>query len=243
MPHELRGRGDVFSRHHTRSSTTSKPGDGGNFRHSPSRPPDSSIEFTPYSSMGPLRDAVVPKTLPRMARSDICFGRAARARSFNPHRSSTGTSMTEEKTSSLTGRPFYRCNVGYQHSKEKASLFRAPKDAVNFEKWDRAIPRADKRLQPNSAVCERHFDKSSVSVDGSCPGFTAYTFDGLLVFGLLLICTCAYMRRVPRLKQWFLSEKKGFFGVFYKASVIGTRLHLLVSLTCVAAGFYLLFVK
>lgn len=51
------------------------------------------------------------------------------------------------------------CNVGYQHSKEKASLFRAPKDAVNFEKWDRAIPRADKRLQPNSAVCERHFDK------------------------------------------------------------------------------------
>ncbi|XP_029830646.2 protein kish-B isoform X2 [Ixodes scapularis] len=71
----------------------------------------------------------------------------------------------------------------------------------------------------------------------------AYTFDGLLVFGLLLICTCAYMRRVPRLKQWFLSEKKGFFGVFYKASVIGTRLHLLVSLTCVAAGFYLLFVK
>uniref|UniRef100_A0A4D5RY17 Protein kish n=1 Tax=Ixodes scapularis TaxID=6945 RepID=A0A4D5RY17_IXOSC len=73
--------------------------------------------------------------------------------------------------------------------------------------------------------------------------FAAYTFDGLLVFGLLLICTCAYMRRVPRLKQWFLSEKKGFFGVFYKASVIGTRLHLLVSLTCVAAGFYLLFVK
>ncbi|KAG0445513.1 hypothetical protein HPB47_014341 [Ixodes persulcatus] len=31
-------------------------------------------------------------------------------------------------------------------------------DAVNFEKWDRAIPRADKSLQPNSAVCERHLD-------------------------------------------------------------------------------------
>ena len=43
-----------------------------------------------------------------------------------------------------------------------------------------------------------------------------YSFDGLIVFGLLLICTCAYMSRVPRLKQWLLSEKKGFFGVFYK---------------------------
>lgn len=44
----------------------------------------------------------------------------------------------------------------------------------------------------------------------------AYSFEGIIVFSLLVICTCAYMRRVPRLKQWFLSEKKGFFGVFYK---------------------------
>lgn len=71
----------------------------------------------------------------------------------------------------------------------------------------------------------------------------AYTFDGLVVFGLLVICTCAYMRRVPRLKQWFLSEKKGFWGVFYKASVIGTRLHFFVSVSCVLAGCYLLFIK
>lgn len=71
----------------------------------------------------------------------------------------------------------------------------------------------------------------------------AYTFDGLVVFGLLVICTCAYMRRVPRLKQWFLSEKKGFWGVFYKASVIGTRLHFFVSVSCVLAGFYLVFIK
>lgn len=47
-------------------------------------------------------------------------------------------------------------------------------------------------------------------------GISAYSFEGVLVFSLLVICTCAYMRRVPRLKQWFLSEKKGFFGVFYK---------------------------
>ncbi|XP_052677601.1 protein kish-B-like [Crassostrea angulata] len=71
----------------------------------------------------------------------------------------------------------------------------------------------------------------------------AYSFEGIIVFSLLVICTCAYMRRVPRLKQWFLSEKKGFFGVFYKASVIGTRLHMPVALTCILMAFYLLFLR
>lgn len=71
----------------------------------------------------------------------------------------------------------------------------------------------------------------------------AYSFEGIIVFSLLVICTCAYMRRVPRLKQWFLSEKKGFFGVFYKASVIGTRLHVPVALTCILMAFYLLFLR
>ena len=40
------------------------------------------------------------------------------------------------------------------------------------------------------------------------------------MFSLLVVCTCAYMRRVPRLKQWFLSEKKGFLGVFYKGKLV-----------------------
>ncbi|KAG0438644.1 hypothetical protein HPB47_016929 [Ixodes persulcatus] len=48
-------------------------------------------------------------------------------------------------------------NVGYQHSKEKASLFRAPKDAVNFEKWDRAIPRADKRQCVNGTSIRDYY--------------------------------------------------------------------------------------
>ncbi|VDK22375.1 unnamed protein product [Anisakis simplex] len=47
---------------------------------------------------------------------------------------------------------------------------------------------------------------------------TSYSFDGLLVVALLLICTCAYLKRVPRVSSWLLSEKKGFFGVFYKRS-------------------------
>ncbi|KAL4225825.1 hypothetical protein ACF0H5_013814 [Mactra antiquata] len=71
----------------------------------------------------------------------------------------------------------------------------------------------------------------------------AYSFDGMLIFSILVICTCAYMRRVPRLKQWFLSEKKGFLGVFYKASVIGTRLHIPVALTCTLMAVYVLLLK
>ncbi len=39
---------------------------------------------------------------------------------------------------------------------------------------------------------------------------------GLVVFVLLLICTCAYVWQVPRLRQLFFSEKKGLWGALYK---------------------------
>ncbi|ULT96010.1 hypothetical protein L3Y34_004576 [Caenorhabditis briggsae] len=71
----------------------------------------------------------------------------------------------------------------------------------------------------------------------------AYSFDGLVVAALLFICTCAYLKRVPRVSSWLLSEKKGFFGVFYKAAVIGIRLHSFVALSCLSAAVYVLFVR
>ena len=37
-----------------------------------------------------------------------------------------------------------------------------------------------------------------------------------------------------------LSEKRGAWGAFYKASVIGTSLHWQVSLACVASAVYIL---
>lgn len=70
-----------------------------------------------------------------------------------------------------------------------------------------------------------------------------YSFDGVLVLALLIICTCAYITKVPRLKSFFLSEKKGFFGVFYKAAVIGIRLHWGVALSCVLMALYVLILK
>ncbi|CAI5447947.1 unnamed protein product [Caenorhabditis angaria] len=71
----------------------------------------------------------------------------------------------------------------------------------------------------------------------------AYSFDGLIVAALLFICTCAYLKRVPRISSWLLSEKKGLFGVFYKAAVIGVRLHSAVALSCFASAFYVLFIR
>nr|KAF6414601.1 transmembrane protein 167B [Molossus molossus] len=50
-----------------------------------------------------------------------------------------------------------------------------------------------------------------------------YSLDGILVFGLLFVCTCAYFKKVPRLKTWLLSEKKGVWGVFYKGKSISAQ--------------------
>uniref|UniRef100_A0A8C2RAY8 Protein kish-B n=1 Tax=Capra hircus TaxID=9925 RepID=A0A8C2RAY8_CAPHI len=50
-----------------------------------------------------------------------------------------------------------------------------------------------------------------------------YSLDGILVFGLLFVCTCAYFKKVPRLKTWLLSEKKGVWGVFYKGKIISVQ--------------------
>lgn len=71
----------------------------------------------------------------------------------------------------------------------------------------------------------------------------AYHFDGVIILALLVICTCAYMKGVPRLRQFFLSEKKGLFGALYKAAVIGTRLHWAVASMCVTMAVYIMFVK
>ncbi len=71
----------------------------------------------------------------------------------------------------------------------------------------------------------------------------AYSFDGMVIVSLLFVCTMAYVRSVPRRRKWFMSEKKGFWGVVYKGGVIGSRLHWAVSLACLAMAVYLLILK
>ncbi|KRZ80434.1 Protein kish-B [Trichinella papuae] len=65
-----------------------------------------------------------------------------------------------------------------------------------------------------------------------------YSYDGAFVVILLAVCSCAYFRRIPRLKKWFFSDKSGIWGVCYKASVIGIRLHALVALLCIFSSLY-----
>uniref|UniRef100_A0A8V5GS52 Protein kish-B n=1 Tax=Melopsittacus undulatus TaxID=13146 RepID=A0A8V5GS52_MELUD len=51
-----------------------------------------------------------------------------------------------------------------------------------------------------------------------------YSLDGLVVFALLLVCTCAHLRHVPRIKGWLLGEKRGLWGVFYKGQGVSMGL-------------------
>jgi phage gp46-like protein len=57
---------------------------------------------------------------------------------------------------------------------------------------------------------------------------------------LLFICFATLIKSTPILRRMFLSEKKGFWGTFYKASVVGSRLHWLVSASCFGMAIYLL---
>ena len=67
----------------------------------------------------------------------------------------------------------------------------------------------------------------------SLPGFTAFL--------LLIICSSAYIRRVPALRRLMLAQKSGLPGSLYKCSVLGTRLHFQVAVGCAGLGLYLLF--
>ena len=61
----------------------------------------------------------------------------------------------------------------------------------------------------------------------------AFSPTGAISFALLLICTCAYLRRVPKIRAFLFTNKKSYFGLFHKASLVGIRLHLLVAVSCV----------
>lgn len=50
------------------------------------------------------------------------------------------------------------CTTGYRGNKTKLSRFQPPKNPEYLEKWQKAIPRADKLLDNSCVVCELHFD-------------------------------------------------------------------------------------
>jgi hypothetical protein len=71
----------------------------------------------------------------------------------------------------------------------------------------------------------------------------AWSWPGFVSVMLLATCTCACLRRVPRLSSMLLSEKTGALGALYKMSIVGTRLHWQVSLACALMAMYILLLK
>ena len=55
------------------------------------------------------------------------------------------------------------CRSGYKPRKneageeQKISFFSVPKDKELLQKWNNAVPRADKKLNEHSRICEKHF--------------------------------------------------------------------------------------
>lgn len=55
------------------------------------------------------------------------------------------------------------CSSGYRSCPDQVSLFKAPSEPARLELWRRAIPRADRILQPSDHVCAKHFPEHMIS--------------------------------------------------------------------------------
>ena len=66
---------------------------------------------------------------------------------------------------------------------------------------------------------------------------SVYSFEGFIIFSILMICTCAYVAR-SKFKGIVLAEKHGIRGTLYKSAVLGVRLHYIVAVICVVLGIY-----
>jgi hypothetical protein len=61
-----------------------------------------------------------------------------------------------------------------------------------------------------------------------------FDFKAFLTVVLLTICTCTYVKlKAPKV----LSQRTGFFGLFWKAARIGERLSPWVAGACIIMGF------
>lgn len=57
------------------------------------------------------------------------------------------------------------CHTSHSRKNEaadKIALFSVPKDQQLFAAWQRAVPRADKKLDKNSKICEKHFRSDEI---------------------------------------------------------------------------------
>ncbi|KAH7830777.1 uncharacterized protein MONOS_17013 [Monocercomonoides exilis] len=68
-----------------------------------------------------------------------------------------------------------------------------------------------------------------------------FHFPSLLYIFVLFVCTCTYLSQ--SYKQVFVKHKKGFGGIFYKATVLGDRCSPFISVLAILMAAYTLFIK
>ena len=65
---------------------------------------------------------------------------------------------------------------------------------------------------------------------------------GIVAMVMLLICSCTFLYRVPKLRPFMFQTKSGALGLFYKCAVIGTRLSREVAFATGLTALIVLFV-
>ena len=54
------------------------------------------------------------------------------------------------------------CKSGYKSCSEKVRFFIVPKDKKIIKSWQIAILRADRKLEPGDAICEKHLKPEDI---------------------------------------------------------------------------------
>lgn len=66
------------------------------------------------------------------------------------------------------------------------------------------------------------------------------SLEGLLSCVIIFIISCALVRRVKVLKSIISWKDFGILSIFHKGSVIGTRLKVQISISCILLAIYIL---
>ena len=69
----------------------------------------------------------------------------------------------------------------------------------------------------------------------------ASDFEGLLAVALIFVCTCVHFRRVPVLRNFFLSSPNSIVSsVLKKTSSIGLKFQVPVTIACLVVAILIL---
>jgi hypothetical protein len=69
---------------------------------------------------------------------------------------------------------------------------------------------------------------------------TMSSLEGVTAFILLFICSCSYLRRVPRLRAYIDLETAGPAGIIFKAAIVGMRFPNFMTTACLGLAVFLL---